>query len=144
MDVGHKKGIADSEALLGRLRATQRREEDAREHFRRALQFAEEVGSPSLIVRARCYLASLSGEDPEPAERALEELAESLGPLDRMEAHHRLFRAAGHPAHLEEAHALLRSLRDHAPEEYRETMIENVPLHRDIMRAWREHSGEAV
>ena len=35
-----------------------------------------------------------------------------------------------------EAHGLLTHLRDHAPEEYRETMIANVPLHREIIDAW--------
>jgi hypothetical protein len=43
--------------------------------------------------------------------------------------------------HLEEAHRLLCFIRDHAPEDCRESMIENVPLHRDIMRAWEEQQG---
>jgi len=30
---------------------------------------------------------------------------------------------------------LLIHLRDHAPEEYRETMLQNVPLHREIAAA---------
>jgi hypothetical protein len=30
---------------------------------------------------------------------------------------------------------------DHTREEYRESMLTNVPLHRDIMRAWEEHGG---
>ena len=42
-------------------------------------------------------------------------------------------------AHLEEGHRLLRFMRDHAPEDCRDSMIENVPLHRDIMKAWEEH-----
>ncbi|MHC4472480.1 MAG: hypothetical protein ACYS99_16135 [Planctomycetota bacterium] len=50
-------------------------------------------------------------------------------------------RAGGDPAHLKEAHGLFCHLRDHAPEEYRETMIENVPLHRDITQAWEEHGA---
>jgi len=58
-----------------------------------------------------------------------------------MEARFLLWRATDDPAHLAEAHRLLRHLRDHAPEEYRETMIENVPLHRDIMAAWEEHGA---
>ena len=49
-----------------------------------------------------------------------------------------LFRATHDPAHPEEAHRLLCHLRDHTPQEHRETMIENVPLHRDIMAAWEE------
>ena len=35
----------------------------------------------------------------------------------------------------------LEFLRDHAPEEYRESMIENVPRHRDIAAASQEHGG---
>ena len=29
--------------------------------------------------------------------------------------------------------------REHAPAEYRDTMLQNVPLNRDIMKAWEEH-----
>lgn len=36
---------------------------------------------------------------------------------------------------VEEAHRLLCFVRDHAPEECRVAMIENVPLHRGIVRA---------
>ena len=56
-----------------------------------------------------------------------------------MQARFLLSKATGDSAHLEEAHRLLCHLRDHAPAEYRETMIENVPLHRDIVQAWEEH-----
>ena len=31
---------------------------------------------------------------------------------------------------------------EHAPEEYRESMLKNVRLHREIMEAWEEHGGE--
>ena len=31
---------------------------------------------------------------------------------------------------------LLMEMRDHAPDDCRESMIENVPLHRDIAAAW--------
>ena len=44
-------------------------------------------------------------------------------------------------SHLDEAHRLLQHLRDHAPEEYRDTMVENVPLHRDIAAAWAAQGG---
>ncbi len=60
-----------------------------------------------------------------------------------MEARFLLFKATRDATHLEEAHRLLTHLRDHAPEEYRETMITNVPLHRDIAAAWKEHGEEA-
>jgi hypothetical protein len=43
---------------------------------------------------------------------------------------------------IEKAHELLCHARDHAPEDCRETMIENVKLHRDIMCAWEEHRAK--
>jgi hypothetical protein len=30
----------------------------------------------------------------------------------------------------------------HAPEEYRESMLRNVQVNREIMEAWAEHGGE--
>ena len=33
--------------------------------------------------------------------------------------------------------------RAHAPEEDRDSMIEHVPLHRDILRAWEEHGADS-
>ena len=50
--------------------------------------------------------------------------------------------ATGDPAHLAEAHGKLMFLRDHAGEEYQTSILENVPLHRDIVAAWKEHGGE--
>jgi len=35
-----------------------------------------------------------------------------------------------------------RSLVEHAAEEYRESMLKNVRLHREIMAAWRKHGSE--
>ena len=63
------------------------------------------------------------------------------GPVGYLGARYTLFRATGDIALLEAAHQALTFLREHAPEEYRETMITNVPLHRDIMEAWQEHGS---
>ena len=59
----------------------------------------------------------------------------------RAKARYRLWQATGDPVHLVEAHRFVYHFREHAPEEYWETMITNVPLHRDIMAAWEEHGG---
>ena len=59
---------------------------------------------------------------------------------DRLSARFRLWELTGDRKHLDEAHRLLGFMRDHAPEEDRDSMIENVPLHRDIMAAWNSHS----
>ena len=43
-----------------------------------------------------------------------------------------------------EAKRLLDDLVEHAPEEYRESMLKNVRLNREIMEAWEEHGEKAV
>ena len=79
--------------------------------------------------------------DPGPALDAFAEFQDRLARDEEMEVRFHLWRATSEPAHLEEAHRLLSHFRDHAPEEYRETMIENVPIHRDIMAAWEEYGA---
>ena len=61
----------------------------------------------------------------------------------KMNARVRLWELTQDHEHLGEAHRLLEHVRDHAPEEDRDSMIENVPLHRDIMKAWEEHGEKA-
>ena len=46
--------------------------------------------------------------------------------------------------HLAGAKRLLDHRVDHAPEEYRESMLKNVRLHREIMEAWAEHGESAA
>ncbi len=64
-----------------------------------------------------------------------------MGMADAMEARFLLFRATGDPAHLAEANRKLVFLRDHAGEEYQTSILENVPLHRDIAAAWEAQGG---
>jgi hypothetical protein len=87
-------------------------------------------------VVAGCYLASLGQEDAAAARAALEEGGRAMGFGARMEARFVLFNATAAAADLAEAHAMLTQLRDRAPEEYRSSVIENVPLHREIAAAW--------
>ena len=64
----------------------------------------------------------------------------------------RLWELTNDKTHLAEAKRLLDFAVEHSPEEYRSSMIEKVPLHRDIMlaaqklasaseggKAWQEH-----
>jgi hypothetical protein len=50
-----------------------------------------------------------------------------------MEAEFVLWKATRHGPHLDEARRCLTHLRDHAPEEFRESVIEAVPMHREIV-----------
>ena len=69
------------------------------------------------------------------AESAFSERGDLLGHDDRMTARYLLYRATGEEGHIAEAWRLLRHLRDHAPERYRRTVLESVPLHREIREA---------
>ena len=84
--------------------------------------------------RALKIFEKARGPDHPSLSRPLRNLGEVLHALGR----HRSARA-----HLERAHDHLTFLRDHAPAEYRDTMVENVPLHRDIAAAWEAHGAAA-
>jgi hypothetical protein len=88
---------------------------------------------------AACHLALLPDGDAAAAKSVFEEFENRLGHTGRLEALHCLWQATKDRAHLEKAHRRLMDAREHASEKYRDTMIENVPLHRDIMKAWEEH-----
>jgi hypothetical protein len=70
------------------------------------------------------------------AVEALERHESRLGSEDRMEMRFVLWQVTGDRAYLEAAHALFRFMRDDAPEECREAMVANYPLHGDIVAAW--------
>jgi hypothetical protein len=96
---------------------------------------------PGPEVLARAQLAALPGGDTDAALAALEEHESALGMAEAMQARFLLFRATGDPAHLAAAHEKLTFLRDHVGDAYRESILENVPLHRDIVAAWKEQRG---
>jgi len=54
----------------------------------------------------------------------------------------RLWELTSDKTHLAEAKRLLDFAVENSPEEYGTSVLENVPLHRDIMKAWEEHGGE--
>ncbi|MHC4848040.1 MAG: ATP-binding protein, partial [Planctomycetota bacterium] len=63
------------------------------------------------------------------ARAAIEEHGALVGVIPRMEAYFLV-------GDIEEAHRLLRHMREYAPEECRDSMIERVPLYREIEEAW--------
>ena len=69
------------------------------------------------------------------------EFRRRLGYRERVEASFLLWRATQDGSYLEAAHGLLRHFREHAPEQSRDTLIGNVPFHREIMAAWEEHGA---
>ena len=94
------------------------------------------------LAHALALLASLpERRRPRGAEAALEDAAgdERATPPS---VRYYLWKATGKPEHLAEAKRLLDYRVEHAPEEYRESMLKNVRLHREIMEAWAEHGGK--
>ena len=86
-------------------------------------------------------LAKLRRGNPNDALAALTEHEGRLAHRDRMEARLGLWELTGERSHLTAAYRFLAELRTHASGSCRASMLENVPLHRDIMRAWEEHGG---
>ena len=99
---------------------------------------ARGLSTPETVIPAALERARLPGGDSEAALAALEEHGDRTGHDLRLRARFGLWELTGEVTHLAEAHRMLRHLIDHAPEDCRETMIENVPLHRDIAAAWEE------
>jgi serine/threonine protein kinase/tetratricopeptide (TPR) repeat protein len=130
-------GLSRSLARLGAMRVNQDRPDEARPLLEEAYELAKETGIPDPVVMAAAYLTRVGG-DPQTALDAFAEYEGRLRAADEMEARFVLWQATGDRDQLEAAHRLLVYARDHAPEDRREAMIENVPLHRDIMAA---HDG---
>ena len=91
------------------------------------------------ILAATVERARLPAGDVDAALAALAEHEERVPHAGRMNARFRLWELTQDQTHLAEAHRLLDHMRANAPEEDRDSIIENVPLHRDIVKAWEEH-----
>jgi len=100
------------------------------------LALARETGCVGFEVLAMTRLALLAGGDPAPAMAGFAAHAERMYVEHRMEVALALWKLTREAAYLTEAHRLLINLRDHAPAEYRESIIASVPLNREIRVAW--------
>jgi tetratricopeptide (TPR) repeat protein len=117
---GTRDGTSDAEVLAALLAIARLRPADAPE----ILRGAPAPDSPYAKVMAPALLG-----DAEATRAAIEEHGTAAGVLTCMEGHFRI-------DDVEKAHELLVHLREHAPEDYRESILENVPLHREIMEAY--------
>ena len=138
------RGIATALVSIGRLRAANGCAGEAHTCLEEALALGYQLDASDTVVLAQCHLASLADRDATDALSALGKREERLEHAARMESRFLLWRATHDPAHLTEAKRLLDHLVDHAPEEYREAMLTNVRLNREVMEAWSEHGGAAV
>jgi len=136
-----ESNVAETLVALGRLECARGETASAAAHLDEALALARETTNPEATLSATVEQARLPDGDVEAALAALAEHEEHVGLGARMEARFRLWELTQDEAHLEEAHRLLSFMGDHAPEGCRDSMIANVPLHRDIMKAWEERAG---
>ncbi|MHC4974298.1 MAG: serine/threonine-protein kinase [Planctomycetota bacterium] len=135
-ELGERGNVAYSLVALGGIEGERGDNDRATAHLEEALELAREVKAPGTLLLASVYRARLPGGDKQAGLSALEEHEERADHETRMKARFRLWELTKDQTHLENAHRLLGYSRDHAPEECRDSMIENVPLHRDIMKAW--------
>ena len=90
---------------------------------------------PSGTVVAACWLAQLPGGDAARSAELLGRHGDNLEYVERIEAGYAQYGADGNRDRVTEAGRLLDDLVAHAPEQYRDSMLTAVPLHREIMRA---------
>jgi len=135
--IGQKNGEAATLALRGELFARQGRDAEARTDFVAALALAQERSDPGVELVASAWLARLPDGDAGAALAALATHEERAGVANAMLARFLVWRATGDDAHLAQAKRRLDLLVAHAKPAHRETMLANVPLHREIAEAAR-------
>ncbi|MEE8106381.1 MAG: tetratricopeptide repeat protein [Planctomycetota bacterium] len=141
-EIDYRTGEVPTLVLLARAEAKAGEPDASKAHLDEALTLAREVMMPGTIVLAAAHAAMAAPETVDVALVALTDHADRSACGERMEARFCLFQATNDATHLAAAHKLLSDLRNHAPEKYRETMIENVPLHRAIKAAWERQRGQ--
>jgi tetratricopeptide (TPR) repeat protein len=137
--VENQAAVAEVQTVLGGLYLEAGRESAARDALLEALALSGEHEDEEITLRALAFRARLPGFDAAPALELLAEHEATAPHASKLLVRYQLWLATMDSTHLEQARRHLEHLVDHAPEEYRESMIENVPLHRDIVAAWEEH-----
>ena len=138
-EIGHADGVTDSLIQQGEIHWRAGRSDEARKSLDEAVDLLRDQPCNPERAHALALFACLSDGDPTPAEEALHEAGDGG---NTPETRYYLWRATGKHEHLAEAKRLLDYRIEHAPEEYRESMLKNVRLNREIMEAWEEHGEE--
>jgi tetratricopeptide (TPR) repeat protein len=141
-EIGDRGGESRALLSIGVWAARRGDEGEAIEALDKAAEIAREVSQLQVEVICLAYRATLPGGDAEAARGALAEQGANASSLERLEARFRLWQATGGREELEPIHRLLMQLRDAAPEDCRTSILEEVPLHREIVAAWAEQRGE--
>ncbi len=128
--------VSAGEQMLGDILSALGRLDESRDHLRIARELADTSGVAIESVIAVLLAARLPDGDAEcdveSARSAYLEHRERLPFRVRMHAEHLMFRLTDDRVHLDEAWTRLQHLRDNAPPEYRESMMQMQPMHRAI------------
>ena len=130
--------MADALLHLGQLRHEAGDDVQARTHLEEARAIADEVGISAPDAEIHCQLAVWPGGDATAARALFEERNDVLEAECRLRCRLLLWQATGDADVLEAAWMGLSRMRDHAPREAREAMVEKVSTHRAIAEAWRD------
>ena len=140
-EVDHVEGTALALTRIGELRLRSGEFDVAREALREAADLQQKPDAKGGLALALALLARLPGGDAVAAEAVL---LEAPWIADTPEVRCHLWKATRKREHLAEAKRLLDYRVEHAPEAYRESMLKNVRLNREIMEAWAEHGEQPV
>jgi tetratricopeptide (TPR) repeat protein len=140
-EIEYEVGVTNMRATLGYILYRLGREEEAVRELDAVLEAEPEPTKDVHLLVPLCVRALLPGGDPDRAAAALEDLEERQEMELRVFCHLQLYLARGDRSHLERGYRTLMQMRDHAPKEYRETMLTEVPVHREVVEAYRRAFG---
>jgi tetratricopeptide (TPR) repeat protein len=132
--LGTTREIARALTAHGGFLARAGRSAEALPVLEEAQRLAAASDTASAIALAACHRALCEPDHAAAAAEAFAAEAPRLDAGDRLLAHYLLWRGTGEPAHLVEARRLLDAAAASTPEALRESMLTQVPLHRDIVR----------
>jgi len=134
-------GVAETLVALGRLYRQTGDPQRAAQCLEEGLGIARGIDAAEAIVLAAAHTARLAANGTEEVEKLLQTFETRISLRARIETRFLLWQATQDRAQLESARALLDDHVANAPEEDRARMIENVPLHREIMQAVQEQGA---
>jgi tetratricopeptide (TPR) repeat protein len=136
--IGNRDRAAEVNVAFGDFLLQSGRRDEAVAAYSEAVRHAEAAGADEPHAEALARLAALGAREPADAVRAFASAEGAMSFSTRMDVNFVLWKATRDAARLAEAKRLLDHLVAHAPAEDRVSMIENVPLHREIAAAARE------
>jgi len=136
--VRDRNGAAETLVTLGRIEGALGKDDEATEHLTAAMHLAREMDQPNTLAVAAALHGLLPHGTTGTALEVLQECEPRLRHREKIETRFALWKVTKDRAHLDEAHRHLEYMREHAPEKYRASLVDEVPLHREIAQA---HAG---